>query len=81
MSRKSGPFWAESRVRDDASGADRAAWEKLRGLRAELADLAFDLERRGRADAADVAGAVAARVGELLAEMETREDDARATRR
>ena len=43
---------------------------RLDDLRAELADLAFDLERRGRLDAADVANATSARIGELRAELE-----------
>ncbi len=38
---------------------------KLAALRAELADLAFELDTRGRPDAADVATAVAGRLGEL----------------
>lgn len=42
---------------------------QLSCLRAELAELAFTLERRGRIDAADVAGAVAARLGELADEF------------
>ena len=36
--------------------------EKLDMLRTDLADLAYQLERRGRADAADVANTLAARV-------------------
>lgn len=82
MSRRGGRFLSESPVRDGAPGDVCPAREKLRGLRVELADLAFALERRGRLDAADVAGAVAARVGELLAELEdVADDDERATRR
>jgi hypothetical protein len=46
------------------------ASEKLDLLRAELADLAFALERRGRLDAADVVGAVAGRVAELRDELD-----------
>ncbi len=42
---------------------------RLDDLRAELADLAFDLERRGRLDAADVANAASARIGELREEF------------
>lgn len=59
------------------------AYEGLRAgvlaLRAELADLAFALERRGRADAADLAAAVAARLGELCAGERTGESAALAT--
>jgi hypothetical protein len=43
--------------------------EKLDALRAELADLAFKLESRGRLDAADLAMSVATRVGELCEEL------------
>lgn len=39
--------------------------ERLDGLRAELADLAFLLESRGRRDAADVTNSIAARVAEI----------------
>lgn len=42
---------------------------RLDDLRAELADLAFALERRGRLDAADVANAASARIGELREEF------------
>lgn len=42
--------------------------EKLDALRVELSDLAFDLDRRGRHDAADLAVSVAARLGELADE-------------
>lgn len=42
--------------------------DKLAALRTELADLAFELDTRGRADAADVATAVAGRLGELCEE-------------
>ncbi|HVZ64439.1 MAG TPA: hypothetical protein VG936_07700 [Lacunisphaera sp.] len=41
---------------------------KLAALRTELADLAFELDTRGRSDAADVATAVAGRLGELCEE-------------
>jgi hypothetical protein len=49
---------------------DRAAeiLGHLDALRVELVDLAYALERRGRRDAADVALAVAGRVGEIHAE-------------
>jgi hypothetical protein len=43
--------------------------EKLDGLRTELADLAFQLECRGRVDAADVAIMTSARLGELCEEF------------
>lgn len=39
--------------------------EKLDELRTELADLAFDLERHGRLDAADATNSAYARVGAL----------------
>ena len=37
----------------------------IRALRIELADLAFELERRGRLDAADLAAAIAGRLGQI----------------
>lgn len=43
---------------------------KLDQLRAELVDLAYSLEGDGRLDAADVAIATSARVGELREELE-----------
>jgi hypothetical protein len=43
-------------------------------LRTELADLAFDLERRGRLDAADVVMMLDARVRELAEETELETD-------
>lgn len=42
---------------------------RLDGIRDELTELAFSLERRGNVEAADVAHGVRARVGELLAEL------------
>ena len=45
--------------------------QKLEALRAELADLAFHLEKRGRLDAADLATATAARLGEFCNELTT----------
>ncbi|HWA86313.1 MAG TPA: hypothetical protein VG710_08840 [Opitutus sp.] len=48
--------------------------EKLMALETELADFAFVLDRRGRADAADVAISIAARVAEIRAEIETADD-------
>lgn len=47
--------------------------EKLERLRTELVDLAFTLECRGRPDAADVAIATSARIGELCDELATDE--------
>jgi hypothetical protein len=47
--------------------------EKLEALRTELADLAFDLESRGRVDAADVAGSVSARLKEIRKEVGVRD--------
>ena len=57
--------------------ADRSAalLEKLDGLRAELVDLAYALERTGRVEAADVAIQVSARVGELCAEASAEPSD------
>lgn len=45
------------------------AAQKLDALRAELADLAYRLEKRGRLDAADIAIATAARLGEFRDEL------------
>ena len=42
---------------------------RLDGIRDELIELAFALERRGNVEAADVAHGVRARVGELLEEL------------
>ena len=47
------------------SARPREFFEKFDALRAELADLAFTLECRGRRDAADVTMEIAARVAEL----------------
>jgi len=49
----------------------RQVLSKLHGLRTELVELAFVLDRRGRVDAADVAMSIAGRVGELCEEIET----------
>lgn len=46
-----------------------SALEKLRSLQTELVDLAFDLETKGRLEAADVAVATAHRVDEVCAEL------------
>jgi hypothetical protein len=46
--------------------------EKLDRLRTELVELAFDLERGGRLDAADVAISTSARVRELCDEISDR---------
>lgn len=43
---------------------------RLRHFRAELSDIAYDLETRGRPDAADVANLLASRVDGLAAELE-----------
>jgi hypothetical protein len=42
---------------------------KLSVFRAELADLAFAMDRRGRAEAADVALMAFARIGEICDEL------------
>ncbi len=42
---------------------------KLNGLRAELTELAYALDRGGRLDAADVAMTLSGRVGELCDEL------------
>jgi hypothetical protein len=46
-----------------------ALLRKLRQLQAELADLAFTLDQRGRAEAADLAVSVGERVGALCDEF------------
>jgi hypothetical protein len=48
---------------------------RLDQLRTELVDLAFDLERKGRWDAADVALTTSARVAELCDELSQAPDD------
>ena len=47
------------------TASSRLLAEQLDALRTELVDLAFQLEQRGRLDAADVAISVAGRVGSL----------------
>ena len=47
----------------------RECLERLGALRAELADLAYVLESRGRLDAADVAIGIAGRITEIRAEL------------
>jgi hypothetical protein len=47
----------------------RQVLSKLHGLRTELVELAFVLDRGGRIDAADVAMTISGRVGELCAEL------------
>lgn len=42
---------------------------RLDGLRTELADLAYELEGRGRLDAADVVNSIAARMDEIQDEF------------
>ena len=51
------------------TASSRLLAEQLDALRTELVDLAFQLEQRGRLDAADVAISVAGRVGSLREEM------------
>jgi len=41
--------------------------EKLRRLRAEIAELAFTLDSRGQAEAADTASVIAVQIDQLLA--------------
>jgi hypothetical protein len=43
--------------------------KKLSDFRAELVELAFTMDRRGRLEAADVAMTASARVGELCEEL------------
>ncbi len=45
--------------------SDKTLLHELVQLRAELVELAFTMDRRGRLEAADVAMMVSARVGEL----------------
>jgi hypothetical protein len=47
--------------------------EKLNRLRDELVELAFQLDQRGRPEAADVALATSGRIAELCAELESGE--------
>ena len=47
----------------------RQVLSKLHGLRTELVELAFVLDRGGRIDAADVAMTISGRVGELCEEL------------
>ena len=51
------------------SSEARTLLGKLHGLRAELTELAFVLDRGGRLDAADVAMTLSGRVGELCEEL------------
>jgi hypothetical protein len=54
----------------DMSPESSRPWpRKLAALRVELLEQAFALERQGRLDAADVAVAASARVGEICAEL------------
>ena len=46
-----------------------AALAKLDALRTELADLAFELERQGRCDAADVTNMLGVRLAEVAGEL------------
>lgn len=55
---------------------DTDKWlEKLSGFRTELADLAFLMDRRGRAEAADVAMMAFARIGEICEELQAPRND------
>ena len=47
------------------SSADHAILAKFSALRAELADLAFDLECQGRCDAADITNELRVRLTEF----------------
>ena len=54
------------------TGADTQQWlAKLSVFRAELAELAFSMDRRGRAEAADVALMARARIGEICDELQS----------
>jgi hypothetical protein len=59
------PSPAASRAR-----AEESLLERLDALRDELVELAYALELRGRAEAADVASGTAAKLGELRAEFD-----------
>lgn len=55
---------------------DTDKWlEKLSVFRTELADLAFSMDRRGRAEAADVAMMAFARIGEICEELQAPRHD------
>ena len=54
-----------------APGSPPVMQRKLDALRTELADLAYDLERQGRVDAADVVMQIDTRVRELAEEITT----------
>jgi hypothetical protein len=76
---KSGPFVtsltpvsgekAEKLPPDFAASRLRQTLDKLSALRIELIDQAFNLERRGQLEAADVAIATASRLEEVGAEL------------
>jgi len=53
---------------------------KLEALRSEFADLAFDLERKGRRDAADVVMLIDTRVREIAEEIAAEDSDDEADR-
>lgn len=55
----------------------RSILGKLDGLRTELVELAFVLDRRGRIEAADVAMTISGRVGELCEELAAHADGER----
>lgn len=53
------------------TGADTQQWlAKLSVFRAELAEIAFSMDRRGRAEAADVALMASARIAEICDELQ-----------
>ena len=43
--------------------------QRLAKLRTEFVDLAYELERQGRVDAADIAVAASTRIGEVCVEL------------
>lgn len=60
---------------------DTETWlRKLLVFRAELADLAYSLDRRGRAEAADVAMMAFARIGEICEEIPSPGDNSAGVR-
>ncbi|HEX2854040.1 MAG TPA: hypothetical protein VHO24_12440 [Opitutaceae bacterium] len=54
-----------------AGPALRALPGKLKALQLELVEMAFDLDLKGRLEAADLAMTTSARLGELCEEVET----------
>jgi hypothetical protein len=53
------------------TASNNSLLQKLAQFRAELVELAFAMDRRGRPEAADVAMMVSARMGELCEEYRT----------